>query len=104
MNQKHIEVKTISHKNIDVMVSINYDVGTISLVNKGMNFPPKSWVFAGRTVEYMPAWKNILKAMLFAVEVAEKDLQKDIEEKAKQKEELVEFVLKEELKERKSKK
>lgn len=74
---KHLEIKTYESYGIKVAVLIDYDRGIISLVEKtyeGQNFTPKKFVFAERQITFMNGWKNILNAMRFAVEGAEKEL------------------------------
>jgi hypothetical protein len=80
---KHLEVKSYEHLGICVKVSIDYDKEKISLL--GPNGGPKQWVFAGRELEYMQGWQNILDAMKFAISAAEADLRKhvDVVEKKK---------------------
>ena len=83
---KHLELETYTHKGIAVTVEINYDAGTISLLEKGQ---PKKWIFAGREVDYMPGWLNILEAMKYAIQEAETKLlvhQKEKEKQLKEKE------------------
>lgn len=75
---KHLEVKTYAHKGVSVMVKIDYDKGTISLMEKNHNMGsqdvPKKWVFAERGIEYMAGWLNILEAMSLAIGKAESEL------------------------------
>lgn len=78
---KHLELETYNHKGVGVTVEINYDAGTISLLEKGQ---PKKWIFAGRQVEYMPGWLNILDAMKYAIEEATLKLEAHQKEKEKQ--------------------
>lgn len=93
--KKHLEIKTYTHKGIDVMVKIDYHLERISLVEcksftNGAEqiFTPKSWVFASRELEYMEGWQNILSAMKNAVSDATTELtlhikhRKDQEKKA----------------------
>lgn len=72
---KHKEVKTYSHKGVNVCVEIDYDLGTISLLDTATK-QPKKWLFTGREVNFMPGWLNILEAMKLAIEQAEGDLLK----------------------------
>ena len=86
--KKHIEIKTIEHKDISVVVKIDYDAGTATLcdllhANGDTQVQPKKWVFASRGLEYMNGWLNILEAMKFAVETCKKDLEWDLAEKSK---------------------
>lgn len=80
--RKHIEVKTIEYKGIQVTVRIDYDAGTASLVEQAdsQGFPAKQWIFKGRTVEYMQGWLDILEAMAVAVKQCKKDLEENAEE------------------------
>lgn len=92
---KHLEIKTIEHQGIKIIVKIDYDKETISLVenagkNQGTNqYVPKQWSFANRGVDYMLGWVNILNAMTFAILAAKKDLQEFLDERAKEKERLL---------------
>ena len=72
---KHKEIKTYNHKGVGVCIEIDYDAGTISLLETTTK-QPKKWLFTGRTVEYMPGWLNILEAMKLGIEQAEEDLLK----------------------------
>lgn len=57
---------------VSVIVELDYVEKTVSLVEK--NGKNKSWMFAGRTPQYLNGWRNILKAMEYAVEQAQKEL------------------------------
>ena len=58
---------------INIVVEIDYVKKSVSLVEKdGTN---KKWVFADRTPEYLNAWRNILRAMEYAVEQAQAEMQ-----------------------------
>lgn len=82
--KKHLEIKTIEHKGIKVIVEINYDLGQVSLVEPIMNqFQDKRWIFAKRSLDYMNGWLNIIDAMKFAITEAKKDLEHDLAEKSK---------------------
>lgn len=81
---KHMEVVTLKHKEVSVTVSINYDLGEVSLVEQprrmGYNgnsylMDSKKWVFAGRGLEYMQGWLDILEAMRLAVKYGQAMLQ-----------------------------
>lgn len=78
---KHLERKTIYYGGIGVTVEIDYEKGTISLLDAVGK--PKQWVFAYRQIEYMAGWQNILDAMKHAIEVCEKDLHKQQEAREK---------------------
>lgn len=75
--QKHLEVKSYEHLGITVKVRIDYDHEKISLL--GPNDGPKQWVFAGRQLEYMQGWQNILDAMKRAIESATAELRKHVD-------------------------
>lgn len=88
--RKHLEIKTYVNNGVSVCVEINYDAGTISLLESTTK-QPKKWVFASRQVEYMPGWLDILDAMKLAVAQAEDDLlkhqvlkKKELEQKEKE--------------------
>ncbi len=70
--QRHLEVRTHVHNGIRVKVQIDYDNGTISLIESGRE--AKKWVFAHRQVEYMQGWHDILDAMKHAITCAENSL------------------------------
>ncbi len=76
---KHLEVVTYTYGDVAVHVKIDYDQGTIGLVEKESGSQPtrysrKQWVFAERNIEYMASWKNILAAMTHAITEATKEL------------------------------
>jgi len=77
--KKHLEIKTYSLHGISVLVEIDYDNGTVSLLESRNK--PKQWVFNKREIEYMAGWVNILDAMKYAIEQAEKSLQKHQDER-----------------------
>jgi len=85
MNQ-HLEVKTITTNDIGVTIMIDYDRGTVGLVHKEGDFEgnwkPKKYVFAGRELNYMNGWLNILGAMEVAVKEGKRLLEKDLAEKS----------------------
>lgn len=98
---KHLEIKTIEHKGVQVTVQINYDEGTAHLVELGKQkqapyqevYIAKDWVFANRTLDYMNGWLLILQAMTKAVEQCKKDLEADLAEKSAFKDKVVERAL-----------
>jgi len=69
------EIKEYDYHGIKVWVKINYVLNDISIVdNQSFSaFPPKKWCFAGRGVEFMKGWQNILDAMKYAISEAEKE-------------------------------
>jgi hypothetical protein len=88
---KNLEIKTITHKKINITIQIDYDHGEISLVEMANNgkYKKKEWVFAKRGLEFMPAWKNILEAMQVALNEGEMLLEQDLAEKTKFQSELI---------------
>lgn len=91
--KKHIEIKTIEHKGISVIVKVDYDAGTATLVEAQPHSNPvvyqaKQWIFKNRTLEYMDGWLNILEAMAFAVKECKRDLEIKREEDRRAKEEM----------------
>ena len=89
---KHIEIKTIEHNGINVTVKINYDKREISIIERNgygsINnaWKDKHYVFAGRGLEYMNGWKDILDSVKFAIDEASKELSLYIKEKDKENE------------------
>lgn len=83
--RRHIDIKTHEHKGVKVTVEINFDKGTVSLVeysNTSRNgmchvdgaWRPKDWVFAGRTLGFMKGWQDIFEAMANATKLATEEL------------------------------
>lgn len=66
-------IKTIEHKGIAVRFSVDFDKGEVSLLDKDNS--AKKWLFAGRGLEYLNSWLNILEAMQEAVKEAKKLLE-----------------------------
>ena len=94
VDMKNLEIRTITHKNIDVVIKIDYNQGTASLVELENTFREtksnaKNWVFSKRGLEYMDSWLNILEAMSVAVKECKKELEKDLSEKSKFTEDLI---------------
>ncbi len=85
-------IKTIEHKGITVSYKIDFDLRTLSLVEKnGKNWQTKQWVFPERTPEYLNSWINIMEAMQEAVIQAKLELDAHIE---KETDELTEKIIK----------
>lgn len=106
---KHLEVKTVEHKGIKVMVKLDYEAGTASLVemlnaNNQSQFPNKKWCFGNRTLDYMNGWLDILEAMTLAVKECKKDLEHDLAEKSRFRDNILIKVHEEENKNKKNKK
>lgn len=57
---------------ISIVVELDFVKKTVSLVEKDGS--RKDWVFAERTPEYLNGWRNILRAMEYAVEQAQKEM------------------------------
>lgn len=69
---KNFEIRTIEHEGVKVSVQIDYDLRTITLVEKnGDSWRAKQYLFKGRPLEYMKGWRNILDAMEHAITTAE---------------------------------
>lgn len=100
---KNLEIKTIEHKGVSVTVKIDYDLGTVSLVqrDKSGSFTTKNWIFQDRGLEYMNGWLDILKAMSVAVEEGKKELETNLAKKSAFTEEQVIALLAPELKKKK---
>ena len=65
------------HKGVNIIVDIDLENGTISLVeSKTTGYKPKNWTFAGRTIEYMDGWLTILDAMKNAISMARLEIDK----------------------------
>lgn len=91
---KHLEIKTIEYKGIEVVVKIDYENEEISLVEKQKNSNPsvytaKNWFFAKRGIEFTNSWLVILDAMKNAITVAKKELEAFQKEQAKKKEDII---------------
>ena len=82
---KHLEIKEYSLNSVSVLVKIDYDKETISLLEAGSNPSPKRWMFAERGIEFMQGWRNILDAMRYAIDQAEADLDKHLKAREKEK-------------------
>lgn len=91
---KHLEVKTVEHKGIKVIIKVDYEAGTASLVemlnaNQQTQYPTKKWGFGNRGLEYMNGWLTILEAMTLAVKECKKDLEWDLAEKSKFRDQII---------------
>jgi len=86
--KKHLEVKTYEIKGIKVLVQIDYDAKTISLMQDRKL--PKNYIFAGRQIEYMNGWRDILDAIKVAIGEAESELRSHIADEEKER---AEFAL-----------
>lgn len=76
---KFLEIKSVEHKGINVVVKIDYVQKQISLVEMQENstppaYKPKDWRFTGREIEYMDSWVDIFEAMAKATKEAKKEL------------------------------
>ena len=106
---KHLEIKTYEFYNIRVMVEINYEKKTISLVEKDNPSPMrencrgyrevsfqtkiKPYVFINRGLEYMNGWRNVLHAMEYAIDEAQKELEEYLKQKEKENIDLASDIL-----------
>ena len=76
--KKHIEIITITTNDIAVTVKIDYDEMKMSLVEKtARGYESKTWMFAGRSIEYKKGWDNILEAMGKAIEFGMEKLKEE---------------------------
>lgn len=64
--------RAYSSYGITVVVELDFVNETISLVNKDGS--KKNWLFHERTGEYLNGWRNILRAMEYAVSEAQKEM------------------------------
>lgn len=64
---------------ISVVVELDFVNETISLVEKDGG--KKLWDFAGRSIEYMNGWRNIMHAMEYATAQAQAEMQKHVDGK-----------------------
>lgn len=76
---KHIEIYEFTHKDINVMVKIDYIRNEISLVDQ-CGYGKKKYVFADRGVEFMNGWLNVLEALTEAVKDAKTKFEKNLAE------------------------
>lgn len=83
--EKHLEIKAYTHLGVRVLVEIDYDKEVISLLEQPQRNATKKWVFAGRGLEYIAGWRNVLSAMEYAISQAEADLKKHVNAKEKEK-------------------
>lgn len=78
----HRELLTLTHKEIDVSVDIDYAKGCVSLIEKPSSFGSKveikKWVFGERSLPYMDSWINIIEAMGEAVRFAKTKLEDNL--------------------------
>lgn len=76
----NLTIKTIEHKGVTVSYKIDFDLRTVSLVEKnGKNWQTKQWIFPDRTPEYLDSWMIIMEAMQEAVRQAKLELDLHIE-------------------------
>jgi hypothetical protein len=89
----NLEIITIEHKEVKVTIKIDYDQGTLSLVeNLHERYADKKWFFAGRGLAHMNGWQNILEAMQMAVAEGKKRLESDLAEKSRFREDTIEYM------------
>lgn len=92
---KHNEIKTYEYYDIKITVEIDYDENEISILDRNHHgaCSSKHFVFAGRGLEYMNGWRNVLSGIEYAIDKAEEELSSYIKEKEKEKHDLVTDVL-----------
>lgn len=92
------ETVEFNFNDIKVFVKIDYLNNRIDIVEPKnydqTNFTLKHWVFAGRGVEYMNGWLNILEAMKLSIREAKKMYEANLAEESKFKEDMVEKIIK----------
>lgn len=99
---KHFEIITIEHRNVGVDIKVDYDRGELSLVERwGTEWRPKSWMFSGRTVDYLNSWQVILEAMQKAVKEGKRLLEQDLAKNTEIKVDKIAAVLVEDAKRKK---
>lgn len=91
---KNLEIKTIEHKGVTVIMKIDYISGEASLVEYQTNsipsvYQPKSWCFKNRGLEYMNGWLTVLEAMTVAVKECKKELEFSLAQSSAFKEEKI---------------
>jgi len=107
---KHLEVRTVETNEIKVSILIDYDRGTLSLVevdpmNSANRWRGKKYLFNNRELNYMRPWLRILDAMKAAIEEGQKELEKNLAEKSRLRDEKnVDFYLTKEIKKENKKK
>ena len=76
MQEKHLEIGTYNSNGINVTVQINYDNGTLSLVdgNPAGNFMFKNYVFRKGDQKQILVWLDVLDAMKKALSDASLEL------------------------------
>lgn len=88
--EKVVEIYGFTHKEVTVTVKIDYKFNEISLLEGfNGNGGGKKWYFAGRGVEYMQGWLNILEAMQEAIKDAKKRYEAELAERSAFKESYV---------------
>lgn len=95
MIKKYLEVKSYEYLGVEVLVKIDYDKKSISLVESiphgifletNYRFVDKKWLFSNRGLEYMGRWIHVIEAMHQAVEMASKELEQYLKDVQKDKE------------------
>lgn len=74
--KKQVEVYVFKKYDIKIGVKVDYAFRTISLIDIATR-RDKQWLFAGRDLDFMGGWFNILEAMKGAIEDAKKRLIKE---------------------------
>ena len=102
---KYLEIKSYVLNDVRVVVKLDYQNQTISLVEVNdrstpVSYPPKQWIFSNREVQYMDGWIAILDAMKLSVKEAKKEMEAYLAAEEKAKEELIIAIAKEEGKNR----
>lgn len=90
---KRLEIEEYNYAGVKVLVRIDYDAEEISLLEGKESV--KKWTFAGRGLEYMQGWRNILAAMEHAIGKAEEKLKKHVAAKERNRARVMVAVAKE---------
>lgn len=85
---KHLEIRDITNKSITLRFKIDYDTGKASLLDS--QNCEKRFLFAGRGLEYMNGWLDIIETMKRAVLEIKRELELDLAEKSKFKQQDIE--------------
>ena len=83
---------TYEYNGIKIGVRIDFRQRRITLTDTDGQ-GTKKWVFAKRELEYMDGWRNILTAMRYAIDSAEKVLREYVEQEEVEKLELAKAVM-----------
>lgn len=78
---KYLEIKSIVHKGVEIIVKIDYEARTASFVEKNKAnglFVPKPYTFANRGITKLDDWLEVVEAIKEATKYAKKELEEYI--------------------------